>query len=156
MGFELKDGMHSLELTLSGRLGVQQAASLWAAVQPAIANRSKVRLLAGELDEMDTSIIQILCRLGDGRAASMQIAQVSDGFIRSLKRSGLEKFFVRNATPNRGATEVASSEPSGPPPHDPTVETVLETLPDPAQGAVAAPAKKRSTAKTTSGSRLSA
>jgi ABC-type transporter Mla MlaB component len=93
MPFELQEAEHGLTLILAGRLGVQQARPLWDAIQPALnANRS-VRLEAGEVAEMDTSILQILCRM-NARAGQFQIGETSDAFLAALQKRGLENSFV--------------------------------------------------------------
>jgi len=93
MPFELQTDPSGVKLILAGRLGVQQARPLWDALQPAIAARQSIRLQAGELEEMDTSIVQILCRVSS-QTGQLQIGKISDGFLASLKRRGLETFFV--------------------------------------------------------------
>jgi hypothetical protein len=82
-----------VKLILAGRLGVQQARSLWDAVQPAIAAHQSIRLQAGEVEDMDTSIIQILCRVSS-QTGLLEIGETSDGFLAALERRGLEQFFV--------------------------------------------------------------
>ena len=94
MPFELQTVAGGVKLMLAGRLGVQQARPLWDALQPALAASQSIQLQAEELEEMYTSIIQILCRLSSppGR---LQIGRTSDAFLAALKRRGLEKFFVQ-------------------------------------------------------------
>jgi ABC-type transporter Mla MlaB component len=98
MPFELQTAADGVKLTLTGRLGVRQARELWDAVQPAVAAGHRIRMQAEELEEMDTSIIQILCRLGS-QTGRLQIGGTSDGFLVSLQRRGLEKFFVQAPSP---------------------------------------------------------
>ena len=93
MPFELQTAADGVKLILAGRLGVQQARSLWDALQPVIAANQSIRLQAEGLDEMDTSIIQILCRLKSG-TGQFQIDATSDGFVAALKGRGLATFFV--------------------------------------------------------------
>ena len=93
MPFELQTVAGGVKLILAGRLGVQQARPLWDALQSAMSARQSIRLQAEELEEMDTSIIQILCRVS--QTSQLQIGETSDGFLGSLKRRGLEKFFVQ-------------------------------------------------------------
>ena len=94
MPFDIQTVAGGVKLILAGRLGVQQARPLWDALQSAMSARQSIRLQAEELEEMDTSIIQILCRLSSppGR---LQIGGTSDAFLAALKRRGLEKFFVQ-------------------------------------------------------------
>jgi len=54
----------------------------------------------GELEEMDTSIVQILCRVSS-QTGQLQIGEISDGFLASLKRRGLETFFVQPPPPSK-------------------------------------------------------
>jgi ABC-type transporter Mla MlaB component len=98
MPFELQTAADGVKLTLTGRLGVRQAKELWDAVQPVVAAGQRIRVQAEELEEMDTSIIQILCRLSS-QTGRLQIGGTSDGFLVSLQRRGLEKFFVQAPSP---------------------------------------------------------
>jgi ABC-type transporter Mla MlaB component len=82
-------------LRLSGKLGVQQARPLWDAFQAAAALRRAVLVQARDIEEIDTSIAQILCRAVN-QGAQLQIAGASDGFLVSLQRRGLEKFFIQS------------------------------------------------------------
>jgi ABC-type transporter Mla MlaB component len=108
MPFELQTVAGGVKLILAGRLGVQQARPLWDALQPAIAASQSIRLQAEELEAMDTSIIQILCRLSS-QTGQLHIGETSDGFLASLKRRGLEKFFVQ-------PPGLSAPEPRIPPP----------------------------------------
>jgi ABC-type transporter Mla MlaB component len=99
MPFELKTDADGTKLTLGGRLGVRQARALWDAVQPAVAAGTTIRLDAETLEEMDTSIVQVLCRLSS-QTRRLLIGAVSDGFLVSLQRRGLEKFFMQPAGPS--------------------------------------------------------
>ncbi len=99
MPFELQTDAGGVKLILAGRLGVQQARPLWDALQPAMAASQSIRLQADELEEMDTSIVQILCRVSQTR--QLQIGGTSDGFLASLKRRGLETFFVQAPAPSK-------------------------------------------------------
>jgi ABC-type transporter Mla MlaB component len=94
MPFELQTVAGGVKLILAGRLGVQQARPLWDALQPAMATSQSIRLQAEELEEMDTSIVQILWRLSS-QTGQLHIGETSDGFLASLKRRGLGKFFVQ-------------------------------------------------------------
>jgi ABC-type transporter Mla MlaB component len=85
MPFELQTSANGVRLILAGRLGVQQARPLWDAMQPAIAAGQNIRLQAGELEDMDTSIIQILCRVC-GQTSRLQIGETSDGFLAATMR----------------------------------------------------------------------
>lgn len=93
MAFELQAAADGVNLVLGGSLGVQQARPLWDALQPAIAANQSIRVQAGSLDAMDTSIIQILCRLS-ARAGQFHLGETSDGFVTALKGRGLATFFV--------------------------------------------------------------
>ncbi len=94
MPFELQTAADGVKLILVGRLGVQQARPLWDALQPAMAASQSIRLQAEGLEEMDTSIIQILCRVSS-ETGHLQIGETSDSFLAALERRGLEKFFVQ-------------------------------------------------------------
>ncbi len=96
MPFELQTTADGVSLVLAGRLGVQQARLLWDALQPVIAANHSIRLQADKLDEMDTSIIQILCRL-NSRTGQFQIDATSDGFVAALKERGLATSFVSSS-----------------------------------------------------------
>ena len=99
MPFELKTVAGEARLILAGRLGVQQARPLWDALQPAIVAGQSIRLQAAELEELDTSIIQIICRVS-GQAGLLHIGETSDGFLSALERRGLEQFFVQPPGPS--------------------------------------------------------
>jgi ABC-type transporter Mla MlaB component len=94
MPFELQTAADGVKLILAGKLGVQQARPLWDALQSVMAARQSIRLQAEELDEMDTSIIQILCRVSS-QIGHLQIGGTSDGFLAALEHRGLEHFFVQ-------------------------------------------------------------
>jgi ABC-type transporter Mla MlaB component len=96
MPFELQTAADGVTLILLGRLGVQQARPLWDALRPAIAAGQSIRLQAEGLDEMDTSIIQILLQLSS-RTSRFQVGETSDGFFAALKSRGLETFFLPSA-----------------------------------------------------------
>lgn len=96
MSFELQTGGEGVDLILAGRLGVQQARALWDALQPMIVASQSVRLQAGQVDEIDTSIIQILLLLSR-RTGHFQAGEVSDGLLTALKGRGLEAFFAPSA-----------------------------------------------------------
>ncbi len=89
MPFEVSDGEGAAVLTLSGRVGVQQAASLWDALRK-LGEWERVLLSAERLEEIDTSTLQILCRLG-GR---LQVGAVSDAFFTALHSRGMESLFA--------------------------------------------------------------
>ena len=93
MPFELKTDAEGTKLVLGGKLGVRQARALWDAVQPAVAAGTAIRLDAEALEQMDTSIVQVLCRLSS-QTGKLRIGGVSDAFLVSLERRGLEKFFM--------------------------------------------------------------
>jgi ABC-type transporter Mla MlaB component len=105
MPFELKMDAEGTKLVLAGRLGVRQARALWDAVAPAVAAGTGIRLEAEELEEMDTSIVQLLCRLSS-QTGRLRIGGVSDGFLVSLQRRGLEKFFMQPAAPDESKVKV--------------------------------------------------
>jgi anti-anti-sigma regulatory factor len=94
MAFELKTTASGVVLILEGDLGIRHAGLLWDALQPVLAGGGEVCIQAQELEEMDTSIIQILCRASNS-AARLEIGGISDGFQSSLRRRGLENFFVK-------------------------------------------------------------
>jgi ABC-type transporter Mla MlaB component len=108
MPFELKMSAEGTKLMLVGRLGVRQARALWDALQPAVAAGTPIRLEAEELEEMDTSIVQLLCRLSS-QTGQLQIGGVSDGFLVSLQRRGLEKFFMQPSAPDETKVRVLLS-----------------------------------------------
>jgi len=94
MSFELRESTHGAMLILDGRLGVRDAALLWSALQPVLAQGRDLSIHAEDMEDMDTSIVQILCRasMGPGR---LEIGSISEGFQTSLRRRGLENFFVK-------------------------------------------------------------
>jgi ABC-type transporter Mla MlaB component len=123
MPFELQTTADGVKLVLAGRLGVQQARSLWDALQPVIAANQSIRLQAEELDEMDTSIIQILCRLNN-RTGQFQIDATSDGFVAALKGRGLATFFVPQSLVSPSFVSPSFVSPSvEPPPAEPETQT---------------------------------
>jgi hypothetical protein len=102
---------------------VQQARSLWDALQPVIAANQSIRLQAEELDEMDTSIVQILCRL-NSRTGQFQIDATSDGFVAALKGRGLATFFVPQSLVSPSFVSPSFVSPSvEPPPAEPETQT---------------------------------
>jgi ABC-type transporter Mla MlaB component len=109
MPFELQTAADGVKLILAGRLGVQQARPLWDALQPAMAASQSIRLQAEGLEEMDTSIIQILCRVSS-RSGQLQIGETSDGFLAALERRGLEKFFVQPPALTEPESQVPQTE----------------------------------------------
>jgi len=96
MPFELQTTAAEVELILAGRLGVQQARPLWDALQPALAAQQTIHLQAVGLDEIDTSIVQILVRLAC-RKDFFQLGATSDSFFSALQHRGLEKLFVQSS-----------------------------------------------------------
>jgi len=84
-------------LILSGRLGVQQARPLWEAAQAAMAEHRPVVVQAGDVEDLDTSVAQILCRVAS-RGGRLRISGSSDGFLLALARRGLDQFFVHAAS----------------------------------------------------------
>jgi ABC-type transporter Mla MlaB component len=104
MPFELKTDAKGTTMMLTGKLGVRQVRALWDAVQAAVAGGTAIRLEATELEEMDTSIVQLLCRLS--RTGRLQIGGVSDGFLVSLQRRGLEKFFIQPRAPRETKVQI--------------------------------------------------
>jgi ABC-type transporter Mla MlaB component len=114
MPFELQAAADGVNLVLAGRLGVQQASLLWDALLPVIAAKQIIRLQAEELDEMDTSIIQILCRL-NSRVGHFQIDTTSDGFVAALKARGLATFFVAPlVSPSLASAQAVPEAPTRP------------------------------------------
>ena len=112
MPFEVKTAAEETQLILTGRLGVQHAAPLWNALRSANSGERRIRLQAEALEEMDTSIVQILCRLTN----RLQIGEVSDGFLVSLQRRGLERHDRRRAgtaAPTAAATGCQDQIPGG-------------------------------------------
>jgi anti-anti-sigma regulatory factor len=105
MPFELKTGAEGTTVMLAGRLGVRQARALWDAVQPAVAAGTAIRIEAKELEDMDTSIVQVLCRLSS-QTGKLRIGGVSDGFLVSLERRGLEKFFMQPSAPSEAKVQI--------------------------------------------------
>ncbi len=125
MPFELQTAADGVKLILVGRLGVQQARSLWDALQPVLAANQCIRLQAEELDEMDTSIIQILCRLNN-RTGQFQIDATSDGFVSALKGRGLATFFVPPSFVSPSFVPPPAEPETQTPPPQPAIE--LDTL----------------------------
>lgn len=111
MPFELQTSAGRTHLILAGRLGVRQARPLWDALQAAIGANETIHVQADQLEEMDTSIVQILCRLS-GQTGRLQIAGTSDGFLASLKRGGLEKLFVHPPGSSEEKPQAALPEPA--------------------------------------------
>jgi anti-anti-sigma regulatory factor len=106
MPFDLQTSPEGWKLNLVGRLGVQQARPLWDALQPAMAAKQIIRLQAEGLEEIDTSIIQILCRVGS-RPGSLRMGDSSDRFLAALESRGLGTFFAhQTAEPESGIPQV--------------------------------------------------
>jgi ABC-type transporter Mla MlaB component len=110
MPFELETSADGVKLILLGKLGVQQARPLWDVLQPAMAAHCMIRLHADALEEIDTSIVQILCRVGS-LSGQLSIGETSDGFLAALERRGLEKFFAQPLAPS--GPELQSPKPKG-------------------------------------------
>lgn len=109
MPFELQPAPDGVNLILLGKLGVQQARDLWDALQPAMAAGLSIRLQAERLEEMDTSIVQILCRLSS-LSGGLKIGETSDGFLTALKRRGLEEFFVQPLAPTGPEAQIPQTQ----------------------------------------------
>ncbi len=103
--FQLLTVGAGVQLTLTGRLGVQQARPLWDALLPAMEAGQSIQLHAEALDAMDTSIIQILCRLSR-ETGGLQIASTSDPFMAALKRRGLDTFFTQSPIVDESRPEI--------------------------------------------------
>lgn len=95
MPFELQTTGDHEDLILAGSLGVRQAQELWDALQPAMVAGRSIQLQAERLNEMDTSIIQILLLLR-ARSGQFQVGGTSEGFLAALRARGLETLFVRS------------------------------------------------------------
>ena len=93
MPFTLQPAGEELELSLTGRVGVQDARPLWESLQEVLFDNTVVRLKASNLEEMDTSIVQILCRISV-LPGKLRVAALSDGFVLSLQRRGLANLFI--------------------------------------------------------------
>jgi ABC-type transporter Mla MlaB component len=91
MHFDLKATSSGVALTLHGRLGVQQARPLWDALSAAVVEGKTIRLDASKVEEIDTSIAQILCRCG----GQLQVGEASDEFMAALQLRGLESCFAQ-------------------------------------------------------------
>jgi ABC-type transporter Mla MlaB component len=117
MPFEMQTGADGSILVLSGKLGVQQARPLWESLRTAAALERTVLVQARDIEEIDTSIAQILCRAVNC-GGQLQIAGASDGFLVSLQRRGLERFFIQSPAaeiaPERTTAPQVESD-SGPP-----------------------------------------
>jgi ABC-type transporter Mla MlaB component len=106
MPFEMHTSDAESTLTLSGRLGVQQARALWEASQAATTEQRPLLVQAGDVEDLDTSIAQILCRIAS-QPGQLRIGASSDGFLLALARRGLDKFFIHAA--DSQATEQPAS-----------------------------------------------
>jgi hypothetical protein len=58
---------------------------------------------------MDTSIVQILCRVSS-LSGGLKIGETSDGFLAALERRGLEKFFVQALAPTGPEAQVPQTQ----------------------------------------------
>jgi len=106
MPFDLQTSPDGWKLTLVGRLGVQQARPLWEALQSALAAKEIIHLHAVALEEIDTSILQILCRVSS-QPGSLRIGETSDRFHAALDSRGLGKFLAQQTTePESGIPRV--------------------------------------------------
>ena len=108
MPFELEKTAGGATLILSGKLNVEQARPLWDALQPTVAAKKAIRLQAEALEAMDTSIVQILCRL----SGQLHIGGISDGFLTSLKLRGLEQFFLSRSQEAGAKLPVSKQRPA--------------------------------------------
>ncbi len=97
MPFELQTDAGGSTLKLSGRLGVQQARPLWDSLQGASALSQTLVLEAGAIEEIDTSIVQILCRVVH-QGMQLRIGSASDGFMLSFELRGMARFFPKSQT----------------------------------------------------------
>jgi hypothetical protein len=105
MPFELNINTDGVMLILRGRLGVQQARPLWDSLQPSLLAGSAIELQAEQLEDMDTSIIQILYR-ANSESSPLRFGKISAGFTSSLKRRGMDGWFIQNPP----ASSVSNSE----------------------------------------------
>ena len=106
MPFELETVADGVKLILAGRLGVQQARPLWEALQSALAAKEIIHLHAVALEEIDTSILQILCRVRS-QPGSLRIGETSDRLHAALDSRGLGEFFAHQTTgPESGIPQV--------------------------------------------------
>jgi hypothetical protein len=93
MSFALQTSSEHVELSLAGRVGVQDAGPLWESLRQVLLDDATIRLNAADLEEMDTSIVQIVCRLG-AIPGKLHIAASSEGFFLSLRRRGVANRFI--------------------------------------------------------------
>lgn len=108
MPFEIRTYDHGQMLMLSGRLGVQQARPLWDAMEAASALHGVLLLQAEAVEEIDTSIAQVLCRsLHQGH---LQVGSASDGLQASLQRRGLGDILIQPLNPSKTARQPSPSQ----------------------------------------------
>ena len=88
MPYEINMTGDKCQLVLAGRLGVQQASLLWSSLQSAADESVSIELLADRLEEIDTSIVQILCRLSRW-PAGFEVVSGSASFRQALECRGL-------------------------------------------------------------------
>ena len=112
MPFEIGTNARGSMLTLTGRLGIQQARPLWEAMETALIGCGALLLQAEAAEEIDTSIAQILCRAVDRN--QLEIGSASDGFIASLQSRGLGAFFTHAPAPSMSVQSTAPQPMSKP------------------------------------------
>jgi ABC-type transporter Mla MlaB component len=104
-------GHATVTLHLSGRLGVQHARPLWDALQPALRGGAAICVEARELEEMDSSMIQILCRLHRSRHLMVKEG-AGEGFRASLERRGMEQCLAPDAAAAASAPIATAKVPA--------------------------------------------
>ena len=108
MAFTLQQTGDELELSLTGRMGVQNAGPLWESLQEVLLDETTIVLNAADLEEMDTSVVQILCRLS-AIPGKLRLAGLSEGLMISLQKRGLANLFI---DPPRKAPQASTLEVS--------------------------------------------
>ncbi len=94
MPYEINAFADKSQLALKGRLGVQQAGLLWDSLQPVIASAGPIDVLAEGVEEIDTSIVQILLRLSQ-LPNGFEIITASSGLRTSLQCRGLASLLIQ-------------------------------------------------------------
>ena len=112
MPYEIRAAVLKAQLVLTGKIGIADARELWLGLQPFVEAGKPVQVLAGDVEAMDTSIVQILCRLMHLQTG-LEIVSASVAFDAGLRYRGIAAFTppasLRAFVSSSGATAKATA-----------------------------------------------
>lgn len=96
MPFEIHTTGEGLVLELRGRVTVRDAGELCKRLSSALTDGAAVTVRAGELEDVDTSVLQLLVSLRKS-AGAFDLEEVSNAFVNAMDRCALRpELFVRS------------------------------------------------------------